>query len=268
MPTESRLSRIFASRRVLVAYLCVGDPSLDESLELARACVRAGADVLELGVPFSDPAADGPVIARAGARALARGGGLSATLRVASALRTESDVPLVLFGYYNPIYVRGEARAVDEAADAGIDAFLVVDLPLEEAGTLRRLAANRGLTVVPLLAPTSSPQRIEAVRLAHAEVPMDFVYYVSVTGITGAAGVQAADAGTKARTLREALGLPVVVGFGIDSQEKARAAGQQADGVVVGTALVRAIEEGQSAADRVERVSSLIALLRQGLDGT
>jgi tryptophan synthase alpha chain len=267
-----RLDALFAARRVegkkvLVAYLCIGDPSIEESLELARACIRAGADVLELGVPFSDPSADGPTIARAGQRAIAAGGGYTATLGVARALREESDTPMVLFGYYNPIFVRGEARAVKEAADAGADALLVVDLPIDASTAMRDEAATHGVAIIPMLAPTSSPDRIERVRDAATKWPIGFVYYVSVAGVTGTAAVRADEAGARAAALRADLGLPVVVGFGIDCGEKARDAGAHVDGVVVGTAIVRLIEEGKTPEERLRRVTHLVAELRLGLDG-
>ena len=270
-----RIAALFARRlrekkKTLVAYLCVGDPSIEESDDLARACVRAGADMLELGVPFSDPTADGPTIARASQRAIASGGGFEATLRVARAIRdgddASRDVPIVLFGYYNPIFVRGDARAVREAHEAGVDALLIVDLPIEEGALLRDEAAARGMPVVPLLAPTSSAARIAALKKAAAKHAMGFLYYVAVTGVTGAAEVRATEASTVAAKLREELDLPVVVGFGIDSRDKARAAGENADGVVVGTALVRAIEVGTSKDDRLGRVTRLVTELREGLD--
>lgn len=271
-----RIDALFATRKaegkkVLVAYLCVGDPSEAESLDLARAAVRVGADVLELGVPFSDPSADGPAIARASQRAIAAGGGLDGALRVAKALRDDAvtrATPIVLFGYYNPLFVRGEARAVDAAADAGVDALLVVDLPLEEAAPLRDAAAKRGLAVVPLLAPTSAADRVADVKTASATWPLGFVYYVSVTGVTGTTAVRADEASSAAAALRATLGLPVVVGFGIDSSDKARSAAANVDGVVVGTALVRRIEDGKTPEDRKRAVSDLIADLRAGLDRT
>jgi tryptophan synthase alpha chain len=262
-----RLERIFARGKPLVAYLCVGDPSVDESVQLARACVRAGADVLELGMPFSDPTADGPAIARASQRAIRAGGGLEATLRAAAAVRAQHpDVGIVLFGYYNPIFVRGEARVAREAAQAGVDALLVVDLPVEESGPLRALALAAGVGVVPLLAPTSSPDRVEAVARAAAAGGTPFVYYVSVTGVTGSASVDAGGASARAAELRGKLGLPVVVGFGIDSGAKARDAAVGADGVVAGTAIVRAIEDGSTPSARTEAVERLVRELRAGID--
>lgn len=266
----NRIEAIFRKgRKVLVAYLCVGDPSVEESLELAKACVRAGAQVLELGVPFSDPTADGPAIARASQRAIAAGGGFEATLRVARAIRAaEPDVGLVLFGYFNPLFVYGEARAARAAAEAGVDAFIVVDLPLEEGSALRDTAGALGVGVVPLLAPTSRDDRVAAVKALASRAPVPFVYYVSMTGVTGSGAVDAAEAGVRAAALRDALGLPVVVGFGIDSADKARAAAggpARADGIAVGTALVRAIEDGRSPEARKAAVVRLIGELSNGL---
>jgi len=262
--TAERLTAVFArKKRILVTYLCVGDPSVEESVAIARACVDAGADVLELGVPFSDPTADGPTIARASLRALRAGGGLGATLRAARALRDGGCVaPIVLFGYYNPLFVRGDARAVDDAAAAGVDALLVVDLPSEEGAELRARARERGLAVIPLVAPTSSPARIEAAR---AEKP-PFVYYVSMTGVTGSADAPLAEAGRAAGALRAQVGVPVVVGFGIDSAAKARAAAAGgADGIVVGTALVKRIEAAPSPEKRIEDAVALVRELGTAL---
>ncbi len=268
---SGRLEEVFAKRReagskVLVAYLCMGDPSHEESIELALTAANAGADVLELGVPFGDPTADGPQIARASERALARGGGLVATLRAAAAIRERSSVPMVLFGYYNPIFVRGEERVALEAAEAGIDALLVVDLPIDASASLRKAAVGRDLRVIPLIAPTSSPERIQAVRSVHAETPCGFLYYVSVTGVTGSDAAPLAVAGEAAGKLRTATGLPVVVGFGIDSPEKACVAAARADGVAVGSAIVKRIEDGAGPGERAAAVKSLVASLRHALD--
>jgi tryptophan synthase alpha chain len=266
----SRLEGLFERRRkVLVAYLCAGDPSLDETFDLARACIRAGADVIELGVPFSDPTADGPVISRASHRAIRAGGGLSATLGVARRIRNvEPGVGLVLFGYYNPIFVKGEGAVAEQAAAAGVDALLVVDLPAEESGSLRDAAAAHGIGVVPLLAPTSHPDRVRATERAMQRGRTPFVYYVSITGVTGGPGVDAGEAGRRASSLSHDLKRPVVVGFGIDSREKARDAAAAASGVVVGTALVRAIETASTPTLRGQAVESLIAQLRAGVDET
>lgn len=251
-------------RRVLVTYLCVGDPDVETSLAVARACIDGGADVLELGTPFSDPTADGPVIARASHRALGRGGGLDRTLDVAARLRAESETPLVLFGYYNPLFVRGEARAVELAHRAGVDALLVVDLPLEEGRSLRARAEELGVAVVPLVTPTSTEARLALVR-ADARRG-GFAYYVSVAGVTGSARAPLADASLRAAAVRRSTGLPTVVGFGIDGPAAARTAGAHADGIVVGTAIVRLVEEATSAAAAASAVLALVRSLRAALD--
>jgi tryptophan synthase alpha chain len=257
--------RTAEGKRVLVTYLCVGDPDEEESVELAVACADAGADVLELGCPFSDPTADGPAIARASQRALARGGGLEETLRVARAVRARKpDVGIVLFGYYNPLFVRGETAAVSAVAGAGIDALLVVDLPTEEAGSLRAAAAARGIGLVPLVAPTTKDARIAHIAEVAKESPVPFVYYVSMTGVTGGAGAHdvLADAAAQAASIREVTGRPTVVGFGIDTPDRARIAANGADGVVVGSAIVRRIEEGRDREARLAAVRALVEGLR------
>ena len=253
-----------AHTKVLVTYLCCGDPDEAESVELAVACAEEGADILELGMPFSDPTADGPAIARASQRALAKGGGLDATLRVARAVRARCDVPLVLFGYYNPLFVRGEEKVVALAADAGVDAFLIVDLPIDESIALRTLAAARGLGVIPLVAPTSTPERIAKIAEVAKTFPVPFVYYVSMMGVTGGAGLTSvlAEAGAQASRVRGLTGRPTVVGFGIDSGAGARAAAAESDGVVVGSAIVRRIEEGTSREARLAAVRTIVKELR------
>jgi tryptophan synthase alpha chain len=267
----ARLEELFAARakenkKVLIAYLAVGDPSVEESTELALACAEAGADAIELGVPFSDPTADGPAIAQSSQRAIRAGGGLTATLAAAAKIRKASKVPLVLFGYYNPLFVRGEVAAVDAAADAGVDGLLVVDLPLDEGMAFRDRARDRGLAVIPLLTPTSSRERIGQVKEQSGSHPAGFIYYVSVTGVTGSSKAPLADASAAAGDLRRTVGLPTVVGFGIDSAEKALTAAAHADGIVVGTAIVRRIEQGASSDARRRDVMSLVAQIRSALD--
>ena len=264
-----RIDDVFATRaaegkKALVTYLCVGDPNEAESIDLALACVEAGADILELGCPFSDPTADGPAIERASQRALANGGGLAAMLRVAAAVRAKCTAPIVLFGYYNPLFVHGNERSVRDAADAGVDAFLVVDLPIDESAGMRELAAARGLGVVPLVAPTTRDERIAMIATAVQSFPVPFVYYVSMTGVTGGAGAESvlAEAGKQAARVRKVTGRPTVVGFGIDSAERARIVSAHADGVVVGSAIVRIVEEGKSTNARIDGVKQLVASLR------
>jgi tryptophan synthase alpha chain len=261
---EARLAELGKpGKTALIVYLTVGDPSVEDSVACARAALEAGADVLELGVPFSDPTADGPVIAAASHRAIAAGGSLRAALEVARALRETSEAPLVLFSYLNPILAFGETELPAAAVRAGIDGLLVVDLPPEEGAVLRAAALAAQLAVIPLVAPTTGAEReSRVVRAARG-----FVYYVSVAGVTGSGDAPLARAGRAARALRERIGLPVVVGFGIDSPEKARlVADTGVDGVVVGSAVVKAIAAGESREARVRAVQSLVSALRAALD--
>lgn len=272
----SRIDEVFAARRAagqkaLLAYLSMGDPSLSESVDLAVAAAEAGADMLELGVPFSDPAADGPVIARAGARAIRAGSTILGVIDAAAQIRARTSAPLVLFTYYNPVLITGEDRVIARAAEAGIDALLVVDLPPEEGHSLRAAAAKAGIAMVPLVAPTSDDARVGTILGAAGEGgPRGFLYYVSMTGVTGAGSVDFAAARDHAGRLRERSGRPVVIGFGIDGPAAARAAaggpGGGPDGVVVGTAIVKRIEAGETAAARREAVRDFVSSLRAGLD--
>lgn len=273
----SRIEETFASlaaagKKGLCAYLCMGDPSLAESVELAVTAAEAGADVLELGVPFSDPTADGPVIARAALRAIQAGSTLLGVIDAAARIRARTQVPLVLFTYYNPVLVSGEAAVVARAKAAGIDALLVVDLPPEEGGELRAAAAAAGLAMVPLVAPTSDDARADAIVGAAkaAGGPRGFLYYVSMTGVTGAGSADFAAAREHAGKLRARSGWPVVIGFGIDGPEAARAAagpaGEGPDGVVVGTAIVKRIEAAATPEAAAASVKAFVASLRAGLD--
>ncbi|WP_428262842.1 tryptophan synthase subunit alpha [Haliangium sp.] len=248
-------------RAALVAYLTAGDPSPDETPTIVAAAFEAGADVVELGVPFSDPNADGVVIQEAMQRALAAGGGLSATLEVVRRVRERGcEGPIVLFGYYNPIFVRGVDRFAAEAEAAGADAALTVDLPVDEAAELAGPLAVHGLDVVPLVAPTTSIERVAAVR----PLQPSFVYYISMTGITGAAFQGTSGGPERVAAIRAAAGAPVAVGFGIKTADDARAVATYADAVVVGSAIVRRIAEagpGRAA----QAVADLVAELRAGL---
>jgi len=266
---SGRIEKTFAelakkNRKALVTYLCVGDPTPDETVDLALACVEAGADILELGVPFSDPSADGPAIERASVRAIRGGSGLSVALDVAARVRKRTDVPIVLFGYYNPLFVHGEERVVAEASRAGVDAFLVVDLPLDVDCALRAASRANQIRVIPLVTPTTLPERLDWIRKAREDA--GFIYYVSVAGITGSANAPLAEASHNAGQIGSTLSLPAVVGFGIDSPAKAELAAKDASGVVVGTAIVKAIESNSSAPVRKDAVTGLVASLRQALD--
>ena len=260
----SRIARAFEDARrddraVLVTYLCAGDPNLAETPDLLLAAAEAGADILEVGVPFSDPTADGAAIQRASERSLRAGTTLPRVLEAVAELRKRSQVPIVLFGYYNPILAYGEKRLVADAKAAGVDGFLVVDLPPEEASVLRDPAVEAGLDYIPLLAPTSDAGRVKAVgRLATS-----FVYYVSLTGVTGAKGGALGDASERAAALAGELGRPVAVGFGIKNPSDAERVASQADGVVVGSALVEAVRAAPDAAGRLEAVRSLVGGLRR-----
>lgn len=273
-----RIDRCFedlerAGKKALCVYLCIGDPLLEESMVLALEALKAGADLLELGVPFSDPTADGPVLARAARRALEAGATIERVIDVARGIRERSDAPLVLFTYYNPVFVTGERRVATMARDAGLDALLVVDLPPEEAGTLRVECGDRGLGLVPLVTPTTDAARLDVIlRLSVGPdgAPRGFVYAVSMMGVTGACAADVATMGRSAAMFRRALDKPVLVGFGIDNAASARAAAGQRgtgpDGIVVGTALTRRIEQGATRSERVRLVRTFVQELREALD--
>lgn len=260
----SRIAETLAALRArgevaLVPFIVAGDPDLDTTRALLLAAAEAGADLIELGVPFSDPTADGPVIQRAGMRALRHGTSLRQILELVAELRRGGfTTPLVLFGYYNPIFHYGPARLVADAQRAGIDGLLVVDLPPEEADELWQPARAAGLDVIFLLAPTSDPRRVKAV-LRKAS---GFVYFVSMTGVTGSKAVDTADVEALVRALRPQCKLPIGVGFGISTPEEARAIANFADAVVVGSAIVRLIEQEHGSPSLVRSVGAFIRSLK------
>jgi len=247
--------------RALVAYLMAGDPSLAETERLVIEAERRGADVVELGVPFSDPLADGPVIQRADVRALAAGTSLPRVLQMVASLRARVRLPLVLMTYYNPILAFGLKGFARTAADAGADGLIVPDLPHEESEPLRAEAEPAGLDMIHLVAPTSTPARVKAI----ARLSRGFVYVVSLTGVTGARRELPPDLGAQIRTLRLVTTKPVCVGFGVSTPEQVAAAGRLADGVIVGSAIVRAIEEHAGTSALVEKVGDFIASLKAPL---
>lgn len=254
-----------AGRPALVTFIMAGDPDLATSAAVLAALPAAGADIIELGMPFSDPMADGPGIQAAGLRALKAGQTLRKTLgMVAEFRRTDATTPIVLMGYYNPIYVYGVDAFVADALAAGVDGLIVVDLPPEEDAELCLPALAAGLNFIRLTTPTTDDRRLPAV-LKHTS---GFVYYVSMTGITGAAIRNHAAVGEAVRRIKAHTGLPVVVGFGIKTGEDVATIGRDADGVVVGTALCNAIGaslvDGLATADTVPAARRLVQELAAG----
>jgi tryptophan synthase alpha chain len=247
--------------RALVAYLMAGDPSLAETERLVIEAERRGADVIELGVPFSDPLADGPVIQRADVRALAAGTSLPRVLEMVASLRARVRLPLVLMTYYNPVLAFGLKSFARTAADAGADGLIVPDLPHEEAEPLRAEAEPAGLDMIHMVAPTSTPARVRVI----ARLSRGFIYVVSLTGVTGARRELPPDLGTQIRTLRLVTTKPVCVGFGVSTPEQVAAVGRLADGVAVGSAIVRAIEEHAGPPALVDKVGDFIASLKAPL---
>jgi tryptophan synthase alpha chain len=249
--TSSRIAAVFhkaraENRAAFIAYLTAGDPTPDRTVALAVALERAGADILELGVPFSDPIADGPVLRRAAERALASGTSLETVFQIARRIRDETRMALILFTYLNPLLRRGKAAA-REARSAGFDGVLVTDLPPEEASEFQPEFRKAGLDTIFLVSPTSTPVRMEAA----ARLSSGFLYVVSRPGTTGARQTLPRDiTRTVARARRAAGRLPIAIGFGIATPEAARSASRQADGVVVGSALVRAAELGGAESER------------------
>jgi tryptophan synthase alpha chain len=264
----SRLDTTFArlrarGERALVAYVTAGDPSLADTRRLVIEAERRGADVIELGVPFSDPIAEGPVIQRAMARALAAGVTVARMLETVATMRAEVSVPLVLLTYYNPVLAFGLKAFARTAAEAGVDGAIVADLPPEEAGPLAAEAEPAGLDVIHLVAPTSTPPRVRLI----ARRSRGFIYVVSVTGVTGERQEIPADLAAQIRTLRLVTTKPVCVGFGISTPAQAAAIGRLADGAIVGSAIVRMIEERAGSPTLVEDVGNFIAELKAGLIG-
>jgi tryptophan synthase alpha chain len=251
-----------AKRKALIPYITAGDPHPSLTLPLMRGLVEAGADVLELGVPFSDPMADGPVIQRAGERALKYGIGLADVLRLVHSFR-ESDraTPVVLMGYANPIEAMGVENFIGAAKTAGVDGVIVVDYPPEECEQFATLAKKNDIDPIFLLAPTSTDERIEQV----ARVGSGFLYYVSLRGTTGAAHMDLGDVASRIPRIRAATRLPIGVGFGIRDAESARRVAQSADAVVIGSRIIQEIEAG--AADQaVSRVKAFLKPIREALD--
>jgi tryptophan synthase alpha chain len=262
----SRLDETFArlrarGERALLPYFMAGDPSLADTRRLVIEAARRGADVVELGVPFSDPLADGPVIQRAGTRALAGGATVARVLETVAGLRAEVEVPIVLLTYYNPVLAFGLKAFARTAVDAGVDGAIVADMPPEESGPLATEADAVGLDLVYMLAPTSTPPRVRLI----AKRSRGFVYVVSLTGVTGERQELPADLATQIGVLRRATTMPVCVGFGISTPAQVAAVGRIADGAAVGSAIVRLVEARAGSSTLVEDVGKFIAELKAPL---
>jgi tryptophan synthase alpha chain len=268
----TRIERRFAAlkeegRAALVTFTMAGDPDYDTSLAIAKALPQAGADVIELGMPFTDPMADGPAIQVAGLRALKSGQRMTKTLALVREFRKSDDAtPIVLMGYYNPIYICGVDKFLIDAKSAGVDGLIVVDLPPEEDEELCLPALKAGLNFIRLATPTTDDKRLPTV----LNNTSGFVYYVSVTGITGAAAPDTGKVAAAVARIKRHTSLPVAVGFGVKNAERARAMAEGADGVVVGSALVEALrasldKKGKAGAGTVKAVTDLVSDLAKGV---
>ena len=268
----TRIDRRFVAlkaegRAALVTFVMAGDPDADIALAIVKALPQAGADVIELGMPFTDPMADGPAIQAAGLRALKAGQTLARTLQLVHEFRAADDTtPIVLMGYFNPIYIYGVDRFLADAKAAGVDGLIIVDLPPEEDAELCLPALNAGLNFIRLATPTTDDRRLPAV-LANTS---GFVYYVSITGITGAAMPDAHRVSEAVRRIKRHTALPVAVGFGVKTAAQARVIAAEADGVVVGSALIDTLrasldKEAKATAKTVDAVTGLVRQLAEGV---
>jgi len=247
--------------KALVTFITAGDPDLATSEQLVHSLVESGADLIELGFPFSDPMADGPTIQLASERALAAGTTLSGVLELVGRVRQHSNVPIVLMGYYNPVFIYGPARFARDAAAVGVDGLLLVDLPPEEAEELHPQLAEVGVDLITLLAPTTGEDRTAGLAAASE----GFLYYVSMTGVTGSQQVDATAIAAAVGALKEMSPVPVAVGFGVSTPEDARAVAEIADAVVVGSALVKLIAEFSGTPRLLDEVQAFVRQLKAAI---
>jgi tryptophan synthase alpha chain len=259
----SRISHTFehlqkTHERALIPYVTAGDPDLEMTKRLVREMVRRGGDIIEIGVPFSDPLADGPIIQRASQRALQGGTTLRKILQTVSELRHDVDVPLVLMTYYNPVFRYGEEAFVADALDAGVDGIIVPDLPPEEGQSLLDLTTDTPLEMIFLTAPTSTSARLALI----SEASRGFIYYVSRLGTTGVRDQLADDLRMMLEKVRASTSKPIAVGVGVSTPEHVRLVAELADGVVVGSAILKLIEDLEDRADRLEHVGDFVAVLK------
>ncbi len=252
-----------SGRKALIPFITAGDPSLEATVPVMHALVEAGADVIELGVPFSDPMADGPTIQRSSEQALQRGAGLRYVLKVVGEFRQrDAETPVVLMGYLNPIEIYGYSRFAEDAVSSGVDGVLLVDLPPEEAAEARGLFSRHGLDLIALASPTTTPERMAML----CQSAQGYLYYVSFSGVTGAGHLDTQAASLRLHDLRAHSRVPVVAGFGIKDAASAAAMAVQADGVVVGSALVACLADAVDSADAASRAAAFLRPLRVALD--
>jgi len=262
----SRIERKFSELRAkdekaLICFLTAGDPSLDKTREIILGLEKAGVDCLEIGVPFSDPTADGPIIQAASQRALRNGATLHGILAMIESIRKTSEIPIVLFGYYNPILRYGTERFASRAKQAGVDGILVVDLPPEEAAELRQYTDPQGIDFISLIAPTTSTDRVKQIA-AHAT---GFLYYISITGVTGTAKPQIEEVKKDVERIRKVTALPLAIGFGISTPQQAKEMAPHADAIVVGSAIVKMIAENSPHGDLVTVVSQYAREMKKAI---
>lgn len=262
---DQRFAELRATgRKALIPFITAGDPSLEATVPVMHALVEAGADVIELGVPFSDPMADGPAIQRSSERALARGAGLRYVLAAVAEFRQrDTHTPVVLMGYLNPVEIHGTARFAEAAERAGVDGVLLVDLPPEEAAETRAIFNQRGLALIALASPTTSDERLAML----CDNAQGYLYYVSFAGVTGASErLDTRAASDRLRQIRARTATPVAAGFGIRDAASASAMAADADGVVVGSALVTELAAAAAITEAASRAAAFLAPLRQALD--
>jgi tryptophan synthase alpha chain len=261
----SRIDDRFKSlngKKALVAFFTAGDPDLSASKDIFSVIEKAGADIIELGVPFSDPLADGPVIQASAHRSLQNGTTLGKIIELVKDIRSQSQLPIVLMSSFNPVFVYGQAKFVEDAVNAGADGVILPDLPPEEAGKFLGFANAKSLDTIFLLAPTSTPDRIQMV----GEASKGFIYYVSLTGTTGTKETLAKNLEEKVSAIKNEVKLPVLVGFGISGPEQAKEAGQCSDGVIIGSAIVKLIESHSDPVERDKKITEFISSIKTALN--
>jgi tryptophan synthase alpha chain len=259
----NRINRVFENlknnhKKALIAYITAGFPSLEYTDKIVHVLNSSGADIIELGVPFSDPIADGPTIQRASEEALKRGVNLRSILKLVRKIRKSIALPIVLMGYYNPFLSYGIERFTDDSAESGVDGLIIPDLPPEEGGELIRHARRKNLATVFLLAPTSTDERIKLV----SNFSTGFIYYVSLTGVTGSRDNLPEGIEKKIQNIRKFTDLPVCVGFGVSKPDQAKMLSKFADGVIVGSAIIKIILEGKNQKETVKKISNFIIGLK------